>query len=210
LEGGGATWPSAEALSTPMATYQVFDAVYLRFSFSRDTALRHWMILLPTFRHRLVTPKHWANDAAQLPGRTKTSRLKVSKKAAPKKKSLCYVNSQIFRGVKNCERRPLASTLSVSPSVRPSVRMEQLGSHWTDFHEIFYTSYFSKICRKISSFIKIWQNRRYFTWRLTYVHLWYVAQFLEWEILRTIAVEKTKTRHFMFNKFFQKIVPIVT
>jgi len=24
----------------------------------------------------------------------------------------------------------------VRPSVRPSVRMEQLGSHWTDLHEI--------------------------------------------------------------------------
>jgi hypothetical protein len=24
--------------------------------------------------------------------------------------------------------------MAVCPSVRPSVRMEQLGSHWTDFH----------------------------------------------------------------------------
>jgi hypothetical protein len=31
-------------------------------------------------------------------------------------------------------------TISVVMSVRPSVRMEQLGSppHWTDFHEIFF------------------------------------------------------------------------
>jgi len=33
----------------------------------------------------------------------------------------------------------------ICPSVRPSVRMEQLGSHWTDFHEIWYLI-FSKIC----------------------------------------------------------------
>ena len=26
----------------------------------------------------------------------------------------------------------------ICPSVRPSVRMEQLGSHWTNFHEIWY------------------------------------------------------------------------
>jgi len=26
--------------------------------------------------------------------------------------------------------------LSACPSVRPSVRMEHLGCHWTDFHEI--------------------------------------------------------------------------
>jgi len=29
-------------------------------------------------------------------------------------------------------------------SVRPSVRMERLGSHWTDFHEILYLSIFRK------------------------------------------------------------------
>ena len=32
----------------------------------------------------------------------------------------------------NCEKR----LLSIVMSVRPSVRMEQLGSHLTDFHEI--------------------------------------------------------------------------
>ena len=28
------------------------------------------------------------------------------------------------------------ATVTFVMSVRPSVRMEQLGSHWTDFHEI--------------------------------------------------------------------------
>jgi hypothetical protein len=28
--------------------------------------------------------------------------------------------------------------------VRPSIRMEQLGSHWTDFNEILYSSFFPK------------------------------------------------------------------
>jgi len=28
------------------------------------------------------------------------------------------------------------ATINFVSSVRPSVRMEQLGSHWTDFHEI--------------------------------------------------------------------------
>jgi len=53
--------------------------------------------------------------------------------------------------------------LSVSLSVRPSIPMEQLGSHWKDFHEITY-EYFSKICRKNLCFIKIWQE-----WRVLYV-----------------------------------------
>jgi hypothetical protein len=36
-----------------------------------------------------------------------------------------------------------------------SARMEQYGSHWTDFHEIWYLS---KICGYILGFIKIWQQ----------------------------------------------------
>jgi hypothetical protein len=33
-------------------------------------------------------------------------------------------------------------------SVRLSARMEQLGSQWSDFHEILYLSIFLKICRE--------------------------------------------------------------
>ena len=43
-------------------------------------------------------------------------------------------------------------------SVCLSVRMEQLGSQRKDFHEIRYFSIFRKICREISSLIKIWQT----------------------------------------------------
>jgi len=38
--------------------------------------------------------------------------------------------------------------------VRISVRIEQLDSHWTDFHEILF-GYFSKICLENSNFINI-------------------------------------------------------
>jgi hypothetical protein len=34
-------------------------------------------------------------------------------------------------------------------SVRQSVRVEQLGSHWTEFHEICYLSIFGKSAEKI-------------------------------------------------------------
>jgi hypothetical protein len=43
-------------------------------------------------------------------------------------------------------------------TIAMSVRMEQLGSHWTDFHEIWYLSIFSKMYRGISNFIKIGQE----------------------------------------------------
>ena len=42
----------------------------------------------------------------------------------------------------------------VGPSVPPSIRMKQLGSHWTDFREIWYLEIFRKCGQKIQvSFI---------------------------------------------------------
>jgi hypothetical protein len=38
---------------------------------------------------------------------------------------------------------------SARSTFRPSIRMEQLGSHWTDFHEILHFSIFLKYVRKI-------------------------------------------------------------
>jgi hypothetical protein len=44
-------------------------------------------------------------------------------------------------------------TISLMMFVRlfvcPTVQMEQLDFHWSDFHEIFYPSIFSKICHNI-------------------------------------------------------------
>jgi hypothetical protein len=45
------------------------------------------------------------------------------------------------------------ATISCLMSVRPSVRMEQLGSVWTDFHKILYLRIFPEIGREISSLI---------------------------------------------------------
>ena len=51
------------------------------------------------------------------------------------------------------------ATISCVTSVRPSVHMEQLYSHWTDFYDIIYLSFFPpKICRENSSFVKMWQQ----------------------------------------------------
>jgi len=54
-------------------------------------------------------------------------------------------------------------------SVRPSVRMEKLGSHWTDFHEIWYLSIFLKYVEKIQVSLKSDKNNGYFTWRPRYI-----------------------------------------
>jgi hypothetical protein len=86
------------------------------------------------------------------------------------------------------------AAISFVMSVRPSVRLEQLSSHWTDLHQIWYFLYFSKLCRENSSFIKIGQK-----WRVLYMktntQFWsYVAQlFLAWEIFQRKVVEKIRT-----------------
>ena len=51
-------------------------------------------------------------------------------------------------------------------SICPSVHMEQLGSHWKDFHEIWYLSIFQKTVEKIQVSLKSDKNKGYFTWRI--------------------------------------------
>jgi hypothetical protein len=49
-----------------------------------------------------------------------------------------------MRGIFSCVRKIAESDYSVVMSGRLFVRMEQLGSRWTDFHEILYWSIFRK------------------------------------------------------------------
>jgi len=46
---------------------------------------------------------------------------------------------------------------------RPSVCIEQLGSHWTDFHEILYFRNLRKSGKKIQVSLKSEKNKWYFT-----------------------------------------------
>ena len=55
-------------------------------------------------------------------------------------------------------------TISFVTSVRLPVRMEQVGSHWTDFQEIF-----RKFVEKIQVSLKLDNNNSYFT-RTTNIH----------------------------------------
>jgi hypothetical protein len=50
-------------------------------------------------------------------------------------------------------------------SVRLYARMEQLGSHWTDFSEICYLSIFRKSVEEIQVSLKSDKHNGYFTWR---------------------------------------------
>jgi hypothetical protein len=55
------------------------------------------------------------------------------------------------------------------PSSCLSVRMEQLGSHWTDFHEISYVIIFRKCLKTFRVSLKSDKNNGYFTWRPMYI-----------------------------------------
>jgi len=57
----------------------------------------------------------------------------------------------------------------MSARVCLSVRMEQIGSHRTDFHEIWYLSNFRKSVQTIQISFKSNKNNRHFTWRPIYV-----------------------------------------
>ena len=55
--------------------------------------------------------------------------------------------------------------LSVRLSVCMSVLMEQLGSHWTGFHEICYWSVFTNSVETVQDPLKSDKNSGYLTWR---------------------------------------------
>jgi hypothetical protein len=58
-------------------------------------------------------------------------------------------------------------------SVLPSVRVKQLGSHWTDFHEIRqWDFFFSKICPEISSVIKIGEEEERVLYMMAHIYFW--------------------------------------
>jgi len=52
----------------------------------------------------------------------------------------------------------------------PSLRVEQLASHWTDFYEILYLRVFRKSVEKIQVSLKSGKNNGYFTWTPIYIY----------------------------------------
>ena len=61
--------------------------------------------------------------------------------------------------------------ISFVMSVLPFVRMEHLGSHWTDFHEILYLDILRTSVRKTRFSLKSDKNNRYFIWRTPYLYI---------------------------------------
>ena len=77
----------------------------------------------------------------------------------------------VLRAFVKLRKATINFVMSVCLSVHLSVRMEQLGSHWTYFNNIWYLRFFSKIYRENSSYITIRQKQR-IHYADTFSHLW--------------------------------------
>ena len=106
------------------------------------------------------------------------------------------------RFLQNCEKRLLASS-------RLSVRIWQLGSHWTDFHEIWYLSILSNIWGENSKSFRSDKNNGYFTWRpIQPTVLIFFRSFLHrMRIVSAKSCGWNQNTHFIFNNDFSQIVP---
>jgi hypothetical protein len=123
---------------------------------------RQWL-LLPTTPHRSTAPL----VLVIYPSTTMSS--------------TCILSNHVFRSKLCLQSSSFAYVLEVLPcsflgafaklriattsfmSVRPSVRMKQLGSHWTDFNKLRYVSVFRYSFKKIQVSLKSDKNNGYFT-----------------------------------------------
>ena len=87
-------------------------------------------------------------------------------------------------------------------SLIKSVCMEELSSHWKDFHEIWYLSIFKKSFKEIQVSLKSGKNNALFMWRRMY-NFDHISLSSSWneKFFRQKCIEN-QNMHFMFNYFF--------
>ena len=92
----------------------------------------------------------------------------------------CACTALILGAFARLRKATISFVMSVCLSLRPSVHMEQLGSHWTDFDETWYLSFLRKSVEKIQMSLKSDKN----TLHKDVATFWrYLAKFfLEWEM----------------------------
>jgi hypothetical protein len=109
----------------------------------------------------------------------------------------CAVRTKVL-GVFAKLRKPTTSSLM---SVRPSVRMEQLCSHWTDFHDSWYLGIFRKSVEKIQVYLQKDKNSGHFTWR-PYTFLFISRSILlRMKNLSGKSFREIRNTHLMFDVF---------
>ena len=87
-------------------------------------------------------------------------------------------------------------------TVCPSIRIAQLGFHWTDLNEIWHLSIFRQSVEKIQVSLKPDNNNRYLTWRLfsfMTISPWIIL--IQRNIFNKSCRENQNT-HFIFGSLF--------
>ena len=94
-------------------------------------------------------------------------------------------------------RKATAGFVVLFLSVRPCV--EQLGSHWTDFHEILYLGTFRKYTENIRDSLQFHKNTEHFTLAIN-IHFWpHLAEFfLKWEIFYKNVFWENQNTHWEY------------
>jgi len=142
-----------------------------------DYRQRQEIILLPKSPDRLwrLTSLTFSGFRGALPGvswprhdadRSLPPRAQVKSYTSTPPIWLYWVDRENFRFFwapsQICEKRLLVLSCL-------SVRVKQLGSHWTDFHETWYLSIFRKSVQKIQVSLKSDKNNGHCTWGSIYV-----------------------------------------
>jgi hypothetical protein len=77
--------------------------------------------------------------------------------------------------------------------------MEQLGSHWADFREIWYLRIFQKSVEKIQVSLKSYKNKGYFTRTPIYNFLLYLSFLLRMRNVSDKLCRENQSTHFVFS-----------
>jgi hypothetical protein len=99
--------------------------------------------------------------------------------------------------------RKIAKSYYEFRHVPPSFRTEQLGSHWTDFHEIWYFSIFRKNVENIQVLLKSDKNKGCFTWRPLTLLIISRSVLLRMRNVSDKSCRENQNTHFVLNKFFE-------
>ena len=108
-----------------------------------------------------------------------------------------FFPSGFYARSQNCEK----NTISFVMSVRPSVRMEQLNSHWTDFYDIWYLRIFRKSVEKIQVSLKSDKNKGYFTLKPIYIFILSRSFLLRMRNVSDKSCRANQNKHFIFSNF---------
>jgi len=80
--------------------------------------------------------------------------------------------------------------------------MEQLGSQYTDFHEIWHLRVFRKSVEKIRVSLKSYTNNGYFTWGRIHIYIMSLSFLLRIRNVSEKLCTVNQNTHFVFSNFF--------